>query len=137
MKWSEVTAHPGNRLLRQFAGLCLGIFGGLAAYRAFRGQTDLTTAVLAGLALIVGVTGLIRPSAIRLIYTGWMVAVFPIGWTVSHLLLAVTFYGVFTPIAAIFRAFGRDTLALRRSSTASYWTKKPSVSESSDYLKQF
>ena len=70
-----------------------------------------TAAAIFGLlALTVGPIGLARPDWLRPIYVGWMVLAFPIGWTVSQLILGVIFCGVFTPIGLVFRLMGRDPL---------------------------
>ena len=50
----------------------------------------------------------------RLIYVGWMVLAFPIGWTVSQVMLALMFFGLFTPIGLVFRLIGRDPLQRTR-----------------------
>ena len=39
-----------------------------------------------------------------------MVLAFPIGWTVSQVMLAMMFFGLFTPIGLVFRLIGRDPL---------------------------
>ncbi len=46
----------------------------------------------------------------RWVYIGWMILAFPIGWTVSQVMLAVMFFGLFTPIGLVFRLIGRDPL---------------------------
>jgi hypothetical protein len=76
-------------MLRKFAGLGLVVFGGLAAWRFWYGQTGAWTISLAAAAVVVGVAGLVRPALVRPIYSGWMMAAFPIGWTVSHIALGV------------------------------------------------
>jgi hypothetical protein len=44
---------------------------------------------------------------------------------VSPVVLAIMFYGVFTPLGVLMRAFGKDSLRLRRSGSAqSYWIKR-------------
>ena len=67
-------------------------------------------------ALLVCAVGLVRPPAIRLVCIGLIYLAFPIGWVVSHLLLAVVLYLVFTPIGLLLRLLGRDPLE-RRAST--------------------
>ena len=137
MQWSEVIKPPPEKMLRQFAGLFLVVFLGLAALRVWRGHADQWAAVLAVLALVVGVVGLIRPSAVRLIYTGWMIVAFPIGWTVSRVALAIVFYAVITPVALFFRVTGRDELRLRRGQgRASYWKPKPGPENVREYFRQ-
>jgi hypothetical protein len=44
---------------------------------------------------------------------------------VSPVVLAIMFYGVVTPMGVLMRAFGKDSLRLRRSGFAqSYWIKR-------------
>lgn len=137
MQWADVVAAPSEKTLRQFAGLWIVFFAGLAAWRAMHGHQGAGIWTLGALAVVVGTLGLVRPAAIRLVYTGWMIAAFPIGWTVSHVMLGAMFYGVFTPTAAIFRAMRRDALRLRRTSNVeTYWTDQPPADIHS-YFRQF
>jgi saxitoxin biosynthesis operon SxtJ-like protein len=135
--WKDVVARPKPKVLRQFAGLWLIFFGGLAAARLWHGHGDQVAAFLGALAVIVGVLGLIRPGAVRLIYTGWMIAAFPIGWTVSQVMLVILYFVVFTPVALVFRVIRRDPLQLRRRDAASYWMAKPPPAKAEDYFRQF
>ena len=138
MRWSDIPFHPSRATLRQFAGLWLVFFGGLALWQGLvRGQTGLAT-LWAVLALTIGPLGLIRPGWIRPIYVGWMVLAFPIGWTVSQVMLALMFYGLFTPIGLLFRLLGRDALhRTRRPEVESYWTPKPAPAGPKSYFRQF
>jgi hypothetical protein len=138
MRWSDIPFHPSRTMLRQFAWLWLAFFGGLSAYQGLgRGNTT-AAAVLGVVALTVGPVGLIRPDWLRPIFVAWMVLAFPIGWTISLLMLGALYYLVFTPVALVFRLIGRD--ALRRSkgkAGASYWSPKPMPTDVRRYLKQF
>lgn len=136
MQWSDVTAAPPQKMLRQFAGLFLVFFLGLAGWHVWTKQADGWAAALAGIGLGVGVLGLVRPSAVRWIFTGWMVVAFPIGWTISRLMLGVMFYGIFTPVAFVFRAMKRDALRIRREDARSYWTVKPRPENVASYFRQ-
>ena len=137
MQWAEVTARPSLRKLRQFAGLWLVFFCGLALWRSRDFGVDARVTVMAIVGSSVGVLGLIRPSAIRLVYTAWMVAAFPIGWTMSRLMLGLLFFGLFTPVAMIFRLIGRDSLKRRQvAGRGSYWAAKPASQDSGDYFRQ-
>ena len=136
MQWSDVTAVPKPKLLRQFAGLWLLFFCGIAAWRAWHGQVDTRTEAIAALGLVIGALGLVQPAAMRWIYTGWMILAFPIGWTVSRLMIGVLFFVLFTPVALVFRLMGRDALRLRRSEVTSYWTPKASPANVKDYFRQ-
>ena len=137
MQWSEVVAPPSSRKLRQFAGLWLVFFAGLGLWRLTRGHAGIDGPGLMVLGVVVGTLGLVRPGAIRLIYTGWMIAAFPLGWTVSRVMLAGLFYLVFTPVAAVFRLMSRDALRLRRPQTMStYWTEHR-MADVQEYFRQF
>lgn len=136
MQWSDVVTRPAPKMLRQFAGLWLLVFGGSAAWRAFQGDVSTATQALAALAVLIGGLGLAYPPAMRWIFTGWMVLAFPIGWAVSRLMLAALFFLLFTPIAIVFRLMGRDALRLRRPATDSYWTAKAQPKNVRDYFRQ-
>ena len=136
MQWSDVTAPPPPKMLRQFAGLWLVVFVGLAAWRAWHGNTGAWTVGLGAAGLIVGLLGLVQPMAVRWVFTGWMIAAFPIGWTVSRIVLAAMFYLIFTPVGVVFRWMGRDPLHLRRGDGRSYWSAKPAPSEPDTYFRQ-
>jgi hypothetical protein len=137
MNWTDVTKPPPRRMLRQFAALCLVVFGGLAAWRWANGDTGLATRGLAAAGALVGVIGLIAPAAVRPIYTGWMILAFPIGWTVSRVVLAAVFFLVIAPIAWSFCLIGRDELRLRRQSRGTYWTERPGSRGAASYFRQF
>ena len=137
MQWSDVTKAPPRKMLRQFAGLWLVVFGGLAAWRAYDGHVDVWTYGLAIGAVVVGLAGLLWPAIVRPIYSGWMIAAFPIGWTISKIALGAMFYLVFTPVALLFKLIGRDTLKLRRGQSQSYWVPKPGAQSGKEYLRQF
>ena len=113
MQWSDIQFSPSERTLRQFAGLFLVVFGVLALKEALVRQRPQPAFVYGALALTIGPLGLLKPALVRPIYVGWCVVAFPIGWLVSTTILGLLFYGMFTPIAFVFRIMGRDALALR------------------------
>ena len=138
MQWSDIPFRPKTKELRQFAGLSLLVFGGLAAWRYWSRGFDNIVAALAVLALAIGPIGLVKPNLIRWIYVGWMIVAFPIGWTVSRIMMGILFYGIFTPIALWFRLIGRDPLDRRlEPGRASYWTPKPAPVSVRSYFRQF
>jgi saxitoxin biosynthesis operon SxtJ-like protein len=138
MRWSDIPFDPTRKTLRQFAGLWLVFFGGVALWQALvRGRMNLGLSIGA-LALVVGLAGLTRPEWVRLIYIGWMVLAFPIGWTVSQVILLLMYFGLFTPIGLVFRLIDRDPLQrARRPGIESYWTPKPAAAGVRSYFKQF
>ena len=126
-----------DRLLRQFAGLWLAIFGGMSLLELTVRHRDGRALVLGLVALAVGPLGLARPQAIRAVFKGALLVATPIGWMVSRVVLMVIFYGLFTPVALALRVFGRDPLRRRRDDRAeTYWTVKPEPSDLESYLRQ-
>ena len=81
----------------------------------------------------------IVPVAGRQLYVGWMLAAVPIGWTISHAILAIVYYVVVTPIGLLMRLVGRDPMQRRldRSGSGTYWIERPPQGESSRYFRQF
>ena len=139
MQWSDAVRRPSERMLRQFAALCLGVFVGMAAWRAARGQIDAWTWGVGVAGTLVGMVGLVWPARIRWLYTGWMVAAFPIGWAISWLMLVALFYVIFLPVGLVFRLMGRDALALRppAKGDCSLWLTKQTGNQATDYFRQF
>ena len=88
MHWSDIQFDPPRKTLRQFAGLWLVFFGGMALWQALVKGTHRLGPIPGGPRPDVGSLGLTRPEWVRLIYVGWMVLAFPIGWTVSQVMLA-------------------------------------------------
>jgi hypothetical protein len=138
MRWSDLPLAPSPRTLRQFAALWIVVLGGLACWQGLLRERPVLGAVLGVAAVAVGVPGLARPSLVRPVFVALTVATFPVGWVLARVVLAVVFYGLFTPLALVFRLAGRDALALRRpSDRASYWEPKPPPAGARSYLRQF
>lgn len=128
---------PSDRMLRQFAGLWILFFGALAGWKALH-HDPRWAMILSGLAVTLGPLGLAWPRAIKPVFIGWMALAWPIGWLVSRVILGILFYGMFTPIAALFRLAGRDTLRLRpQPQAATYWLPKPQAAGKEQYLRPF
>lgn len=125
-----------DRTIRQFAGLWLLLFGVWAfSYGYSRGQVG-TAVWLSVLAAAIGIPGLLRPRIVRPVFLGAMVLTAPIGRTVSYVVLALLFYGVFTPVAVIFRLVGRDALRRRHRHRETHWVPKPTAADVRSYFRQ-
>ena len=72
------------------------------------------------------------------LYAAWLLAFLPLGWTMSHTVLAIVYYGVMTPIGMAMRLVGHDPLQRKPDpSVDTYWiekTEKPGVDR---YFRQF
>ncbi len=138
MRWADIPFDAPRRTLRQFAAVWIVFFGGLALYWAWWRGHPTAGWVLGALAVTVGPVGLVKPELLRPVFVGWLVLVFPIGWLISHVLLGVLYYGMFTPLALVFRLMGRDPLVRReRPNTESYWVPKPAVADVRRYYRQY
>ena len=138
MAMIEIDRHPAPRTLRQFAGLFLLAFGAIG-FLVLRRSDSMEAAVgIWAVALAVFLVGLIRPGAIRLVYLGMIYLAFPIGWVVSHVLLALVLYLLFTPIGWLLRLSGRDPLEREFDPGAdSYWTVHEQPASMDRYFRQF
>lgn len=136
MRWSDLQLNPSARLLRQFAGLWVLVFSGLALRQWSHGNIY-AAALIGTLAVTVGPVGLMFPSAIRPVFIGWTVLAYPLGWMVSRFSLVLLFYGVLTPLGLLFRLMGRDCLQLRPRQRESYWTAKSTSPEAMGYFRQY
>lgn len=125
-------------MLRQFSGLWLGFFGVMALWQAFVRERVWLGLVLSVVACGVGLAGLAWPRLVRPIFVGWMILAFPIGWTLSHVLFGLLFFGVFTSLSLFFRMTGRDALQLQKpEARESYWQPKPAAASVRQYFRQF
>ena len=72
------------------------------------------------------------------IYRGWMYAVMPVGWVISHVLLTLIYYLLFTPIAILMRLCRYDPMQRKfDSSVSSYWVQREKTADVQRYFKQF
>lgn len=136
MRLVDLPLHPSVSTLRQFAMLWFICFSALAGWQAMPHGPKSGTFILGGVALV-GVVGWMWPALLKPIFVGWLILVFPIAWVVSHTVLALLFFGLFTPLACIFRLVSRDVLARAKPAGATYWTVKPAATDLRQYLRQF
>lgn len=138
MLLEQIKNIPSTRSdLRKFGltvGIALLILGGVlwsfdkSAYR-YIGSI--------GGALIV--IGLALPIVLKPLQKVWMAMALTMGWFMTRLILALTFYLVFTPLSLVMRAFGKQFLDLRWDPHASsYWNRRPAKEyRPEDSEKQF
>ena len=124
--------------LRVF-GVLLAVFFGFVGWAVLRSTDSLTTAMAVwGTALLLVGTYYAVPNIRRMLYLAWMTAFYPVGWLVSHALMAVVYYLVIMPIGLSIRMMGRDPLdrTLDRSANT-YWVPRSVSSDRSRYFRQF
>jgi hypothetical protein len=134
----DIRWNPSRRELRAFSLMLIAFGLIVAAIVWYRTNSANIPAIIAIVGVLVGGLGAVYPPAARPVYLAWMVAAFPIGWTVSHLVLAAAFYFVFTPIGWLLRLSGRDPMHRHFDRDAeSYWEPRPEPRPPGDYFRQF
>jgi hypothetical protein len=137
MRWSDIPFRPTSSTLRWFAGLGSAFLAGIGCWQLFVRENRLAASILLALAVVVAAIGIVSPMVLRPIFVGWMVLVYPLNWLISHLVLGVIYYCVFTPVAVFFKVIGRDSLARRfRPEQESYWSEKRCGAELRSYFRQ-
>jgi Saxitoxin biosynthesis operon protein SxtJ len=138
MTWSEIDFHPGDRKLRLFAILFFAASTLLGTWQGLEYGRLLPCAALLIAGCTVALLGFYRPSPVRFIYLGMTIASFPLGWLVSHMLLALVYFGLFAPVALLFRLIGRDVLDLRANAVReSYLKTRPAARSGSSYFRPY
>jgi hypothetical protein len=134
----SINKQPSPRDLRGF-GIGLAIFTLVVAGLSYYRHRDLLTVEwIVGIGWGLSLVYFAIPPLRRPIYFGWVYATYPIGWTISNLVLALLFYLVVTPIALILRLTGRDMLKLRFDRDAkSYWRPHDPGGSIERYFRQF
>jgi hypothetical protein len=125
-----------RRQLRVFA-LGLALLLALLAARRWHHAPGLGAWLLGAAALAVLAPALADPSRIRGLYLLWLVAIAPLAWAVSYLLLGILYFLVITPIGLARRLLGRDALALRRRpAPGTLWHPRPRPQGFESYRRQ-
>ena len=129
--------NPERKQLRQFAGIWFPAFCVLLGW-IVGAKSGHWAAVQVGWAIcgLQAFMGLIYPPAIRPVFVGLILATFPIGWVISHVLLGAIFYLLFLPIGLILRMTGHDPLQLKAPSENSLWKSPVGKTDPASYLRQ-
>jgi Saxitoxin biosynthesis operon protein SxtJ len=134
----EINRDPTERQLNWFGALFalfLAAVGGMAWLRYGSANAAKTIWISAA---IVALAYYACPPLRRPLYLGWSYVTFPIGWAISHLLLAATYYFIFTPVGLAMRLLGRDPMERHFDPNAeSYWIEHNPGGDPSRYFRQF
>ena len=134
----EINKNPSKKELAVFGLLCLLFFGIVGAIMWHKSHSPRAGIIVWCIATAFVAVYYAAPGVRKPIYLGWMYAAYPIGWTVSHLLMAIVFFGVITPIGFIMRLMGRDPLQRAFDPAAkTYWIAHPRAVDPQRYFRQF
>ena len=134
----EMNWRPSPRELRVFAVVQLVAAAVIAWLLHRRLDWDTTAIGLIGTSLIALAVGMASPAVLRPLFVAWMLAAFPLGWVMSHVMLASVYYFVLTPIGLLLRLGGRDSLQLKQRPDANtFWVERKQPAKPSRYFQQF
>jgi hypothetical protein len=137
MSLVRINRHPSRRQLTVFAvaWLVAGAFAGVGLWRRGHETPAIVTVALAVSAPLIGIGA---PAALRWLYVGLSYATYPIGFVVSHVVLAIVYFGVVTPIGLVMRLCGYDPLERKfDAKLTSYWKLRRDRPPSESYFRQY
>ncbi|MDQ3761972.1 MAG: SxtJ family membrane protein [Actinomycetota bacterium] len=135
---ASINRHPSRKDLLVF-GLLLPPFVAVLGVAVHHWTGSPVAAAIAWAAGgVFSLVYLAVPAARRPLFVGWNRATFPIGWAVSHAVMAVVYFGVVTPTALIVRVLDRDPLDQRADPSApSYWVPRERTSTEERYFRPY
>jgi hypothetical protein len=127
----------GESDLRKFGLVVGGVFVALGLFFLLRHKSAWPYFLIPGGLLML--LGLVLPRVLRPVYLGWMSLAFVLGFVMAHVILALFFFFVITPIGLLARLSGKDFLSLKLDRQAkSYWIPREQKAKSAaDYERQF
>ena len=135
--FQHVKWRPDARELRRFAIAMLIGFTVLGLLSVWRGNGIGTGAiVLWSIGTLLAIAALI-PGVGRIAYLAVYLPTSIIGYVISHVMLALMFFFVITPLAIILRLMGKDLLQQRRQKTRTGWMPVNGVKNEDSYYRQF
>jgi len=135
----QINTDPTRRELNQFGFIWMVFVAFFGAMAFFKLHNPSLARGLWVAAVVVPVVGWVFPRFMRWVFLGMSYLAFPIGFVVSHVVLAVVYYLVLTPIGLLTRLFGYDSMKRRFAPEAkSYWAERSAEAvDSKRYFRQF
>jgi hypothetical protein len=134
----RLNRNPSRGELTVFAIAWLVFFGVLGGMSWWRTGSLAHAGALWAIAVVVPAAGLIWPGILRIVFLGMSYVTFPIGWGASHLLLALIYYVVLTPIGLFRRFTANDPMGRHFDRGAeTYWAPCETEEGTERYFKQF
>lgn len=138
MSMIEINRRPSRTDLLWFGGILPVFFAWAGFVARTKLGADAAGAGLWGVGALVTLAYWALPPLRIACYLAWMRLFFPLGWLVSHAVLAVLFFGIATPTALVMRLLKRDPLHRGRDATAgTYWVEHRTGGKPSRYLRQY
>jgi hypothetical protein len=138
MSLIRIEHNPSRGQLALFGLLWLVVFSAIGLMLVLRDGSRPVAIASFVAAAVVPAIGWPFPRVMRWFYLGMAYLTLPIGYVVSHLLLAVVYYLVLTPIGLLMRIFGYDPMHRRFDrDAASYWVPRQQQEDTKNYFRQF
>ena len=135
MKLVEMNWEPTDRQLKQFGVIALVALPALAWF--WSGGNLTAVSISGGVGALLAGLGLLVPRSLKPIFVGLCVLCIPIGIVVGELAMLVIYFGLFLPMAILFRIISRDRLKRRFDRQAeTYWEPKRQPSGPASYYRQ-
>jgi hypothetical protein len=134
----DLNLNPSKRDLRIFSLAALAFLTFIAWVVWRKSGSTTATGALVAVGVLLAVLGLSIPRAVRPVFVVLMVINYPIGWVVTHVVMALIFYLVVTPVGVIMRLSGRDPMERHFDRSAkTYWKPRRVETDASRYFRQF
>jgi fatty acid desaturase len=135
----RINRNPTRKQLNQFGFIWLGFMAFFGAVAWFKFDAPAAARALWVSAAVVPMIGWLAPRFMRWVFVGMSYAAWPIGFVVSHVVLALVYYLVFTPIGLLMRVFGYDPMERRADpDAAGYWVERArEARDPRSYFRQF
>ena len=134
----ELRINPAARDLKWF-GLILLAFLGLVGILVWRATGSLAwpRLIWGGAATLSLIYYVARPLQ-RPMYIGWSYLTYPVGWVISHVLMALVFFGLFTAVGLLMRLFRYDPMMRTFDRSAkTYWVPHEDQADVAYYFRQY
>jgi hypothetical protein len=120
---------------RKSAYVVAAVLAAIAAWNLYRGRTT-TAAVTGGVALSLALVGALWATGARRFHSAWMRLAVVLGYINSRVLLALMYYGVFTPYGLVSRLARRDPLRRRGPRQQSYWVERKTTRQAREQFER-
>jgi hypothetical protein len=136
---ATINWKPTEKDLRSFGKVSLIMLAVIAALLWKLKHLPLAYAIcICAAGVLIFILSLISAKLVKPVFITLQVITYPIGLTVSFVIVAIFYYLVLTPVALFFKLIGRDLLKRRFDKNApTYWVRYNPPDSVGRYFKQF
>ena len=125
-----------TKQLRLFGLIVGGIFAFIGLWpMLFRGEDPHLWSLVIG--VLLAILAIILPRSLSRIYQIWIIIGNALGWVNTRVILALGFYGIFTPMGLALRLLGKDPMRRKFDPTTNTYRVLRSSRPGSHMHKQF